>query len=203
MRIRSALLAASLPITLAACATMGSPSPVDVTRFVEPSATARLGTGTAFVEAAPGSPEDGLAMSPYISAVASQLNRIGYREMARGTADQVVQVRIQRSQIDAQGRRGPVSVGVGGSTGSYGSGLGLGLGINLGGGGGPRIATQLGVMIRDRATNEVLWEGRADFDAPAASRYATPAGSAQVLADAVFQNFPGNNGETVRVEVPE
>lgn len=203
MRIRSALIALSLPLALGACATTGSPSDVDVTRFVEPAATARLGSGAVFVEAAPGSP-DGLAMSPYLGAVADALRRVGYAESTRGQADQVVEVRIDRSQIDSQGRRSPVSVGVGGSTGSFGSGLGLGLGLNLGGGGGgPRIATQLGVMIRDRATNAVLWEGRADFDAPAASRYATPAGSATVLADAIFRGFPGNNGETITVEVPE
>ena len=49
----------------------------------------------------------------------------------------------QRYALDAQGRRSPVSVGVSGSTGSYGGGVGVGIGINLGGGPKDQAGTEL------------------------------------------------------------
>ena len=171
---RPALLLFAPLLAIAACTT--PQGPIEVTRFVGPEGAARLGQGTVFVESAPGSP-DGLEAAPYKAAVAAELTRLGYRESNRAEASQIAQVRIDRFIEAAEGRRSPVSVGVGGSTGSYGSGVGVGLGINLGGGPRPTIGTQLGVTLRDaRAGSGAgvnLWEGRADIattDARAAAR---------------------------------
>ena len=91
------------------------------------------------------------------------------------------------------------SVGVGGSTGSYGSGLGLGLGFDLSGPP-PAVAdTRMGVIIRDGASAEPLWEGRADFTASANSRYGNAEAAAAKMAAALFAGFPGRSGETVEV----
>lgn len=204
-RILPAALAAAALSTLAACATPAVTGPVEVTRFVEPAASAQLGRGTIFVETAPGAQADSLALTPYKQAVARELARLGYREAPRADAAQVAQVRVERfvSGPDGQ-RRGPVSVGVGGSTGSYGSGVGLGLNINLGGGG-PRemIATRIGVMIRDKQSGTTYWEGRAQFSVSENSQYAEPAASAKAVAEALFRDFPGRNGETIEVKVLE
>ena len=105
--------------------------------------------------------------------------------------------------LGSGGRRSPVNVGVGGSTGSYGSGLGLGIGINLGGGQKDRLGTEMAVTIRDKATGESIWEGRADFQAPEDSPLARGQANAQTVASALFREFPGNNGETIEVEVSE
>ena len=194
---RAALLSALL---LAACAT--PQGPVEVTRFVDPAGAARLGQGTVFVESAPGSLE-GLEAVPYKAAVAAELTRLGYRESNRAEAGQIAQVRVERYVETAEGRRSPVSVGVGGSTGSYGSGVGLGIGINLGGGGGPKTGTQLGVTLRDSKGGRNLWEGRAEIETGAKSPLADRTRNAQALAAALFRDFPGRNGETVEVEVTE
>ena len=182
---------------LAACTT--PQGPIEVTRFVGPDGAARLGQGTVFVESAPGS-IDGLEAAPYKAAVAAELTRLGYRESNRADASQIAQVRIERFVETAEGRRSPVSVGVGGSTGSYGSGVGVGVGINLGGGRRPTSATQLGVTLRDARGGVNLWEGRSDIRTTDKSPLADRTANAQALAAALFRDFPGRSGETVQVE---
>lgn len=200
--MRSALIA--LPLFLAACAT--PQGPIEVTRFVDAAGAARLGQGTVFIESAPGS-LDGLEAAPYKAAVAAELTRLGYRETPRAEAGQIAQVRIERFRQSPEGRRSPVSVGVGGSTGSYGSGLGVGIGINLGGGPRPTKGTLLGVTLRDaRATagnTTNLWEGRAEITTTDRSPLAERTRNAQALAAALFRDFPGRSGETIQVRVPE
>lgn len=190
-------------LALAACAT--PQGPVEVTRFVDPAGAARLGQGTVFVETAPGSP-DGLEAAPYKAAVAAELTRLGYRETNRAEASQIAQVRIERyaGRADAP-RRSPVSVGVGGSTGTYGSGVGVGVGINLGSLGSSKTFTtsELGVTLRDAGGGQNLWEGRANLEAGDKSPLADRARNAQALAAALFRDFPGRSGETVQVKAPE
>jgi hypothetical protein len=193
--VRSALLLALL-VAASACAT--PQPPIEVTRFVDPAGSARLGQGTVFVESAPGAP-DGLEAAPYKAAVAAELTRLGYRESGRAEAGQIAQVHIDRFTETAGGRRGPVSVGVGGSTGSYGSGVGLGVGINLGGGGRPDVGTQLRVTLRDARGAQSLWEGRAELRTSAKSPLADRTRNAQALAAALFRDFPGRSGQTVQV----
>lgn len=196
--LRRILPLAIIAPPLAACVSTAPPSPVEVTRFVAAESLSRLGTGTVFVNA-----EGGLEASPYSIAVARELQRLGYRETARAEATQIAEVRVERFAIGSGGRRSPVSVGVGGSTGSFGSGVGLGLGINLGGGSDERIGTELAVTIRDKASGASLWEGRADFDVGRNSDLADSQPNAQRLATALFRDFPGNNGETVTVRNTE
>ncbi|MXO63344.1 DUF4136 domain-containing protein [Qipengyuania oceanensis] len=185
--------------TLAACAT--APGPVEVTRFHDASALSRLGNGTIFIEAAPGEDASGLEMAPYKAAIARQLTALGYRETTRAQADQIAQVSLDRYKSREGDRRGPVSVGVGGSTGSYGSGLGVGVGLNLGGGAKDKVGTDLAVAIKDKASGNNLWEGRAQFAVAENSDLARTEANAQTVASALFREFPGGNGETVEVGV--
>ena len=193
---RAALFAVAPLLAITACTT--PQGPIEVTRFVDPAGAARLGQGTIFVEAAPGS-IDGLDAAPYKAAVAAELTRLGYRESARADASQIAQVRIERFSETAEGRRSPVSVGVGGSTGTYGSGVGVGVGINLGGGPRPTTGTQLGVTLRDARGGVNLWEGRADIRTTDRAPLADRTRNAQALAAALFRDFPGRSGETVQV----
>ena len=201
----SAMALALVALGLGGCATTPQAGPAEVTRFVAPDATARLGRGAIFVENAPGLDGDSLALAPYKAAVARELVRLGYRETSRDMADQVAQVRLDQSVEGNDGsRRGPVSVGVGGSTGTFGSGVGLGIGINLGGGGKrEQLVTRLGVMIRDKATGATYWEGRAQFSVSPDSPLAAREANAQALAGALLQDFPGANGETIEVKVTQ
>lgn len=196
-------LPALAALALSACATTSS-GPVEVTRFLEPTMTDQLGRGTIFIESAPGIDGDSLELAAYKAAVARELAQLGYVEAPRAEALQVAQVRLERGAFETGNRRGPVSVGVGGSTGSYGSGVGLGIGFNLGGGGsGEQVETLLGVMIRNKATGQTLWEGRASYAVSAKSPLADTPANASAVADALFREFPGNNGETLEVDISE
>lgn len=197
MKVRLLILAAAS--MLAACQT--PVGPVEVTRFHNAAALAQAGGGTIAVIPAPGfSDGQTLELSTYQTAVTRELQRLGYTAGSAGTARQVAEVRVERYSYRPDGRRGPVSVGVGGSTGSYGSGVGVGIGLDLSGGPKEQVTTQLSVSIRDTATKAVVWEGRASFTASATSQFAQTQLGASKMAEALFQDFPGNNGETIQVQ---
>src|SRR5688500_16326401 len=124
-------IAAAALLALAACAT--PLAPVEVTRFSAPAAP--LGVGAISVVPAPslgagGSFESGV----YQAAVARELARVGYTPVRPGDRGRyVAEVRLDRQAWRPERRRGPVSVGVGGSTGSWGSGVGVGVGLDLSG----------------------------------------------------------------------
>jgi hypothetical protein len=175
--------------------------PVEVTRFSAPDISA-LGKGTIAVEPAPGQDGASLEWRTYQAAVLRQLALQGYAEAPAGAiSSQVAELRLARSTYrpERQGG-GPVSVGVGGSTGSYGSGLGVGIGINLSPRPAEQIETALGVMIKDRTSKATLWEGRASFAVRATSPLAESSLGAAKMAEALFKGFPGKSGETIAVK---
>lgn len=61
--------------------------------------------------------------------------------------------------------------------------------------------TLLSVQIMRRADSQMIWEGRASKEAPANSREATLTWAVPALAGALFQDFPGTPGQTVRVRL--
>lgn len=193
---RVAALAAGL-ILLSGCVT--PVGPVQVTRFHTGEA-GLLGKGGISVEPAPASDANSLEWQTYRGAVMHELQHIGYSEAPAGSGGQVALMRITRTSQQLDGGSSPVSVGVGGSTGSYGTGVGLGVGINLS----PRpkalVDTELAVSIRERASGKVLWEGRAQFTVGSGSPLATTALAAPKMSQALFFDFPGNSGETIEVK---
>jgi hypothetical protein len=172
--------------------------PVEVTRFNRAAEGVVYGSGSYSVEVAGDSAAgQGLAASPYLAAVAREMQRVGYAEKTGGS-DVTAEVRVSTERFEPE-RRSPVSVGVGGSTGSYGSGVGLGVGINLGGGPKAQVETTLSVRILRRSDSLVIWEGRASQAAKVGSPAAQPGIAASKLAEALFQGFPGVSGETIRI----
>ena len=198
MRTSALLAALGSAALLAACTTPAYVSPVEVTRFTaaEPQL---LGSGTISLRAAPGEAPDSWDYAAYQTAVAEELTQLGYT-VTGGSGSQVAEISVEQYVTRAEGGRSPVNVGVGGSTGSYGSGVGVGVGINLGGNRPvDRIDTQLRVVIRPASATDALWEGRARFTATANSDYADRQAAAAKLADALFGGFPGQSGETIEV----
>ncbi len=201
MRTVSILLLASLGLGLGACTT--ATPPVEVTRFHAEDGPP-VARGTIAILASDSAIQDSLAHRTYATAVRRELQRIGYQPLDTGgdaDADYAAFLTITRDRIEPLQGDSPVSVGVGGSTGSYGSGIGVGIGFNLGGGKdkGERIATELFVRITDRGTGLPVWEGRAMTEAKAGSPAAQPGMVSARLAEALFQDFPGQSGETIRV----
>ena len=175
--------------------------PVEVTRFHLPD-TARLGQGTVAVEPAQGMDAQRLEFRSYAAAVSRELQRVGYSELVAGgrSSESVVLVSVERESFRRDRNGSPVSVGVGGATGSYGSGVGVGVGLNLSGPPPETVETRLAVTIRNRANGQSLWEGRASFSVRASSPLAQTQLGAAKLAEALFRDFPGASGETVLVQ---
>ena len=196
MIITARLLPLVALVSLSACVV--PTGPVEVTRFNRASEGVVYGSGTYSVAVAGDAAADqSLAVTPYLAAVAREMQRLGYAERIGGS-DVTAEVRASTERFEPE-RRSPVSVGVGGSTGSYGSGVGLGVGINLGGGPKAQVETTLSVRIIRRSDNLVIWEGKASQAAKAGSPAAQPGIAASKLAEAMFKDFPGVSGETIRV----
>jgi hypothetical protein len=193
-------LALPLLAALALAGCVAPVGPVEVTRFHVPE-LASQGRGAIAVEPAPGQDGRSLAFATYAAAVSRQLVLLGYREAVSGSASpQVAVLRVERRAFRPERTGSPVSVGVGGSTGSYGSGVGLGIGVDLSGPPPEQIETELAVTIRERASGRSLWEGRASFTVRASSPLAQTELGAAKLAEALEQGFPGVSGETIRVQ---
>ena len=205
--LATALVTASL--TAGGCTTL-TPG-AEVTRFHRLDAAAMPRGVYRFAAAAPAPmpaaegtalPTASLEQRSYEAAVAQQLDRLGFVPIVASNANRAsyaVTVRVDRTAQAATARRSPVSVGVGGSTGSYGSGVGLGVGINLGGGPGSQIVTRLSVRIDREGEALALWEGRAQQVAGARTPAAQPGIAAARLAEALFAGFPGTSGQTITV----
>jgi hypothetical protein len=197
-RLLALALVAGASLGLSGCVT--PVGPVEVTRFHAPDISA-LGKGTIAVEPAPGTDGASLEWQSYKAAVLRQLVLLGYGEAPAGVAStQVAQLGLGRSTYQPERSSGPVSVGIGGSTGSYGSGVGLGIGLNLSPKPAAQLETLLAVMIKDRASAQALWEGRASFTVSVKSPLADTGLAAPKLAAALFQGFPGTSGETIAVK---
>jgi hypothetical protein len=182
-----------LPLLLSAC--MIPTGPVEVTRFNRVAEGIVYGSGSFDVAPVDG---DSLALSPYLAAVQQEMERAGYTKALDGS-DVVAEVSVQRVQFIGN-ERNPVSVGMGGSTGSYGSGVGVGVGVNLNALGDQRgMETTLSVRIIRTSDRLVIWEGRATQRGALNSPAAQPGIAAAKLAEALFKNFPGTNGETVTI----
>ncbi len=190
-----------LAVLLASGCTATTP-PVDVTRFHN-AQVAPIVPGSIRIQANVTDEGDrrSIEYATYSAALLHELQRIGFTE-ARDSpenSEYVARYTIERAILTAGGARSPVSVGVGGSTGSYGSGLGVGIGINLGGRPKDKIVTELSVRIAKRTSGNVVWEGRASMEAKQGSPAAQPGLAAAKLAEALFRDFPGVSGTTIRV----
>ena len=194
MKKRNLISALALSLTLTACVV--PTGPVEVTRFNRLADGYVYGNGS--YVAIPAKADDGLSLSPYLAAVAREMQRVGYSERL-DNSDVIAEVTVNARKVEAA-QRSPVSVGVGGSTGSYGSGVGLGLGLEIGAlGNKDRVETTLSVRLLRRADNLVIWEGRAVQSAGVSSPAAQPGIAASKLAAALFADFPGKSDETVTV----
>ncbi len=187
-------------LLLSGCVAMTPP--IDVTRFHNAEA-APIVPGSVAIEAnvTDKGHSRSIEYATYSAALLRELQRVGFFEARDDAAksEYIARYTIERALISAAGSRSPVSVGVGGSTGSYGSGVGLGVGINLGGRPKDKVATELSVRISKRQGDMVVWEGRASVEAKQGSPASQPGLAAAKLAEALFRDFPGESGATIRV----
>ncbi len=185
---------------LSGCMTDSGPTSPSVTRFHLGQPVAR-----AVIAVEPGDPADAssLEFDAVADAVGRELTRLGWTvQKGNARSEQVAIVTVNQESRIAP-RRSGFSVGIGGGTGSYGrgGGVGVGGGVNLpvGRTTNQLVATQLAVRIQRRSDATVAWEGRADHEARAGTPDAARATAASRLAAALFRDFPGESGRTIRV----
>ncbi len=169
--------------------------PVEVTRFhvndtIAPGAVA-IG---------PLADTDGstIEFRTYAIAVSRELTRLGFAEGANPAY--AAEIGYSREARDRTAKSSPVTIGIGG--GSFGRHVGVGLGTSFGIGGDnsrKTIISRLEVRIKRNADGSVVWEGRAQTEAPSNAPSAQPGLAADKLSRALFTGFPGESGKTIVV----
>lgn len=190
-------------LLLSSCATDmsgGAASGAEVTRFHLGQPIAR---GQIAVEATDPADANSLEFARISDSVERELARLGWTvEKGNARTEQVALIRVDQA-ARASARRSGVSIGVGVGGGSFGRGGGVGVGVGgtipITGGSNQVVATQLSVRIQRRSDATVAWEGRAETEARGNSPMAARTAAADRLAVALFRDFPGESGRTIRV----
>ncbi len=207
-RIATTVLIGALATALAACAT---PFKADVSRF---AAQLPAPNGQTFAVVA----EDpklagGLEFALYADEVADEMTQLGYTEATSPEAANLL-VRFDYGVDNGRERVRTTGTGFGavGPWGPWGGFGGYGFRRNyafgfydpfLGGFGGPDVRSytiytgDVDVKIDNTATGERLFEGRAEL----VSRSNRLQSIVPNLVDALFTDFPGNSGETLRITI--
>lgn len=185
------LLPALAALALASCA--GGPSGVEVTRF---HLSQPLAGQTISVVPPDGVEAGNLEFQTQSAAVAAELARAGFQTVAAGqSASLRATLRLESSSREEE-RPSPFSIGIGGGTGGRNVGIGGGMTMPVG-----RSRTRtvtmatLFLQIRRASDGAVQWEGRASETLQGSNITA----AVPRLARALLTNFPGPNGQTVRV----
>lgn len=195
---RAALVA--LALSVSACA--GDRAGADVTRF---HLNQQLAPASVYLE--PINPEAGgqsLEFRSYAAAVGQELSQLGYTVVPALTqAELVGSLSFGQMTREALATGSPVRIGVGGGT--FGDNVGVGLGTSFGLGSSKSRdvnVNMLALQLKRRSDNSVIWEGRATSEAREGTRYGDLSAAVPMLADALFENFPGPSGQTTRYKPP-
>ncbi|MEO0058157.1 MAG: hypothetical protein RIT17_1630 [Pseudomonadota bacterium] len=202
--LRRAALALALTAGLAACAT---PFKADVSRFAVPL-PAPAGQTFAVVAEDP-KLAGGLEFATYANSVAKQLQDLGYaRAASPESADLLVRFDYRvdngRERVRTDLAGAGFAGGPWGPWGGWGGGFGRwGYGFNDPFFGGPNVrsytiyTSAIDLKIDRAADGQRLFEGKAE----AVSRSNRLPRLVPSLVDALFTDFPGSSGETVRITI--
>ncbi|HEX8308319.1 MAG TPA: DUF4136 domain-containing protein [Allosphingosinicella sp.] len=179
-----------LAAALAACAGGGAKERpaaggVDVARFHlgEPVARAQIAIEP-FDKADANRPE----FPAYSAAVARQLTRLGWTVVPSTTqSEQIALIDLEQGSREAVAALSAARIGRG-----VAGTAPAGTSANV-------TASLLEVAIRRRSDGTVFWEGRAVDEAPTGSAGAARTAVVERLAGALFRDFPGESGRTIRV----
>jgi hypothetical protein len=172
---------------------------VEVSRYIANSPNvAKLGHGPIAVAAAPGSMSMGSESAAYEAAIVDQLVKSGYQTQggAQAAAEpgaQVAEIVIRHDVVEpAELPRSPVSGAANLGVGTYGTSVGVAIAIDMTKPAKALISTRLDASIRDKATNELLWEGHAKVLTRVGDDDWTTQKTAARLAAALFEGFPNS-----------
>ena len=179
-----------LALAAGACSTAGGRGErggVEVARFHlgEAAPVARAGIVVeAFDKADATRPE----FAAYAGAVAAQLTRLGWTVVdTSAQSEQIALIDLEQGSREAIAALTAARIGRGVS-----ATVPEGSSANI-------TATLLEVAIRRRSDATVFWEGRAVSEARSGSPEAARTAVVEKLAEALFRDFPGESGRTIRV----
>jgi len=162
-----------------------------------------IARGDIAIEPAAAADANSLEFSAIAAPVERELARLGWNVVhGNARSEQVAVVRVEQEAHLAQGSGFSIGFGVGGADyGHHGGGVGGGVGaeVPITGHANQVVGTQLAVRIQRRSDATVAWEGHAEMEALGGTPGASRAGAANRLAAALFQDFPGESGRTIRV----
>ncbi|MGL4543827.1 MAG: DUF4136 domain-containing protein, partial [Polymorphobacter sp.] len=143
-----------------------------------------------------------LEFRSYAAAVSSELAAVGFTPVATLLAADYVGILSFGQTFQAVSSSPPVSVGfgVGGASfGGGGGGVGISSGVNVPVGGGTNVmaVSQLGLQIKRRSEQTVIWEGTAVSQVRGGTPEASLGSAVPGLARALLRDFPGAAGRTV------
>jgi hypothetical protein len=149
-----------------------------------------------------------LEFTSYANTVGAALEKLGFKPAVAGSKPDLVgtlsYVQVER-EAPRDGRGSGFSIGVG--IGSFGRNGGVSVGGSVPVRGssdkksGPMIrTTTLEFNLKKPGENVAVWEGRATTEERASKDNGLPA-VVPILTEALFKEFPGTSGKTVRVKV--
>ena len=168
---------------------------IQVSRFVAEGAAANaLGHGPIVVSSESAdtnfaAPAD---RAVFEAAVIDQLVHAGYdTAMQNPDGGQIAELRVTRQVlVPAEAPRKPVSGEAAMEVGNRGTAYGMAIAVDMTKPLPALVSTRLEARIRDRATNKVLWEGRAEVAAREGDAHWSNATIASKLSEALFDKFP-------------
>ena len=168
--------------SLAGCASLGAggtdAGAVDVTRTHLGQTLARAQIAVEPVDAADANTPE---FRSFAAAVERQLVRHGYTLAPnRAQSEQIARVDVRQGSRAALTSGWPAGLARGDTRADI-------------------VATLLDVRIQRRSDGTVFWQGRAVTEAPADSPDAQRIVAVERLAEALFRDFPGESGRTIRV----
>lgn len=124
----------------------------------------------------------------YAAAVERHLTRLGWTVVRTvGQSEQVALIDVTQGSREAIAAQTSARIGRGlARSASAGSSAGI-------------VATLLEVGIKRRSDGTVFWEGRAVDEARTGSAQAASQAAVERLAAALFRDFPGESGRTIRI----
>lgn len=188
--------ALAVALILGACATTPTAT---VLRFHQQQP---IGRGSVHIRPANPQMATSLEFQAQSDAVAAELRRQGFEPVQNpGLAQFTARIDVQTFERTGPPRQSGLSVGIGGGFGTGNVGIGTGVQVPVGRTPPPNVATTttLSVTLQQSPGNQAVWEGRASLDTQAGGQRGTPL--APILAQALFRDFPGPSGQTVRVPI--
>lgn len=173
---------------------------VEVARFRSEGAAAEaLGKGSVTVAPSPAGAGDAdeRELATYEAAVIDRLAGAGYDVATPDpTGGQLVELRILHAEVvPEEAPHKPVSGAMTMGVSNHGSMMGMAVAVDLSKPKKALVSTRLEARIRDRATGEVLWEGRAEMVTRDGDERWGQQEIAAKLAKSLFDGFPLRTGE--------